>query len=306
MRAGIFLITSVDVGDATDGGDRITAVNLTRRIEPDELPPQLLRVSQKLSEETVLPEPEADEQQNDAADGEKGGEAREGGSGGSGESSGEGGSGGGGGASTDTLASAAAVSVTLAHYLGGPCLAFRPTALALLREPAHADVAATLAVTDHVTLGPAPGGEGGEGGGTDGWEDGGRWISGDLSVVCALVRRETARRGATSASVRVIWGDARWSRAQLLGEIARGHWGMCTAAVHDVFSEEGGRAQWGELVTSANERIVYAPRSEMTEEIDDDEEGEEGEEGEGGEESEEREGDGGGDEDEDMDEDPRT
>jgi hypothetical protein len=27
--------------------------------------------------------------------------------------------------------------------------------------------------------------------------------------------------------VYVFWGDARWSRAQLLGEIARGHWGLC-------------------------------------------------------------------------------
>ena len=26
-------------------------------------------------------------------------------------------------------------------------------------------------------------------------------------------------------AVQVFWGDARWSRAQLLGEIARGHWG---------------------------------------------------------------------------------
>jgi hypothetical protein len=34
--------------------------------------------------------------------------------------------------------------------------------------------------------------------------------------------------------VYVFWGDARWSRAQLLGEIARGHWGLCRASVADV------------------------------------------------------------------------
>jgi hypothetical protein len=30
-------------------------------------------------------------------------------------------------------------------------------------------------------------------------------------------------------TVMAFWGDARWSRAQLLGEIARGHWGLCKA-----------------------------------------------------------------------------
>ena len=34
----------------------------------------------------------------------------------------------------------------------------------------------------------------------------------------------------------VFWGDARWTRAQLLGEIARGHWGLCKASVTDFLS----------------------------------------------------------------------
>ena len=32
-----------------------------------------------------------------------------------------------------------------------------------------------------------------------------------------------------TGTVLCFWGDARWSRTQLLGEIARGHWGMCRA-----------------------------------------------------------------------------
>jgi hypothetical protein len=36
--------------------------------------------------------------------------------------------------------------------------------------------------------------------------------------------------------VLAFWGDARWSRAQLLGEIARGHWGLAKAGVGDLVS----------------------------------------------------------------------
>jgi len=34
--------------------------------------------------------------------------------------------------------------------------------------------------------------------------------------------------------VHCVWGDAQWSRTQLLGEIARGHWGLCTASVAEL------------------------------------------------------------------------
>lgn len=221
---GIYLITAVETGSASDGGDCITALNLTRRIEPSGLPPRLLRHAVECAEQVDLPTREAADADSEAADAE--------------------------GQATDAEAAvdvvdgeagtahpaAAAVTVTLEHYLGGPCIPFRPTGLALMRDPNNPEVQATLTVTDHVALGPLPGVVGtGDGGAPEGsageWEDGGRWISGDLAVVCALVRRETARRGGTHAAVRAVWGDARWARAQLLGEIARGHWGMCAAAV---------------------------------------------------------------------------
>ena len=44
----------------------------------------------------------------------------------------------------------------------------------------------------------------------------------------ARQRRADGRRG---REVLAFWGDARWSRAQLLGEIARGHWGLCRGSV---------------------------------------------------------------------------
>jgi putative AlgH/UPF0301 family transcriptional regulator len=64
------------------------------------------------------------------------------------------------------------------------------------------------------------------------------------------------------ARVLVFWGDARWSRAQLLGETARGHWGLCRATV-------------GEFIVSPEEvwpatlipgRLAFAPISAMTDE----------------------------------------
>lgn len=33
-------------------------------------------------------------------------------------------------------------------------------------------------------------------------------------------------RKANAVTVKCFWGDARWGRTQLLGEIARGGWGM--------------------------------------------------------------------------------
>ena len=66
--------------------------------------------------------------------------------------------------------------------------------------------------------------------------------------------------GRERGTVMVFWGDARWSRTQLLGEIARGHWGMCKANVKDVLSAAEDRMQ------GLKERLVFAPETEYTEE----------------------------------------
>jgi len=57
-----------------------------------------------------------------------------------------------------------------------------------------------------------------------------------------------------------FWGDARWSRTQLLGEIARGHWGMCKAGVLDVVARPRDRR------AGLEDRLVFAPITAMTEE----------------------------------------
>ena len=60
--------------------------------------------------------------------------------------------------------------------------------------------------------------------------------------------------------LKVFWGEARWQRTQLLGELARGDWGLCQARAGDLF--EPARSLWPQL--HRDQRPVVAPRSEMT------------------------------------------
>jgi hypothetical protein len=64
--------------------------------------------------------------------------------------------------------------------------------------------------------------------------------------------------GEGHGSVYVFWGDAQWSRAQLLGEIARGSWGLCRAGISELIAppEERYRGLTG--------RLAYAPLTEMS------------------------------------------
>lgn len=57
-----------------------------------------------------------------------------------------------------------------------------------------------------------------------------------------------------------IWGDARWTRAQLLGEIAKGDWGLCHANIGDLLA--GPSERWPKMAG----RLAIAPLSAMTEE----------------------------------------
>ena len=59
----------------------------------------------------------------------------------------------------------------------------------------------------------------------------------------------------------VFWGNAAWSRTQLLGEIARGHWGLCKASVAEVISPVEER--WAGL----DGRMAFAPITAMTEDF---------------------------------------
>jgi len=60
--------------------------------------------------------------------------------------------------------------------------------------------------------------------------------------------------------VMVFWGYAGWSRCQLMGEIARGSWGMCESEDADVLSL-GGPHLWKKVYP----RMIFAPKNEMSE-----------------------------------------
>ncbi|KAL1519218.1 hypothetical protein AB1Y20_003477 [Prymnesium parvum] len=58
-----------------------------------------------------------------------------------------------------------------------------------------------------------------------------------------------------------FWGDAQWSRTQLLGEIARGHWGLCRASVAEITTPPDQRRR------GLEGRLVFAPDTEMMEDF---------------------------------------
>lgn len=76
---------------------------------------------------------------------------------------------------------------------------------------------------------------------------------------------DTAEPQPAAGPVRVFvyWGYAGWSRCQLMGEIARGSWGLCKADPEDVISRSPSQV-W----TAVYPRLVFAPHSEMSESYD--------------------------------------
>lgn len=63
-----------------------------------------------------------------------------------------------------------------------------------------------------------------------------------------------------NGTVLAFVGNARWTRVQLLGEIAKTSWGLCQAQTMDLFQPAS------ELYDSVFSRLVYAPESEMSRE----------------------------------------
>lgn len=59
-------------------------------------------------------------------------------------------------------------------------------------------------------------------------------------------------RGGVNPRVHVFKGHARWSRSQLMNEIARGDWGLCLATPRDLTSawRQTGDAFWRSLYDS--------------------------------------------------------
>ena len=156
----------------------------------------------------------------------------------------------------------------LVHHIGGPCFAH---GLALYPLPPLASGAAA---------GPLPAGVRRIG------NQGGCWIGGEIAAVCQAAAAQpgwkaSGSSGAEKPRLQLYWGDARWSRTQLLGELARGNWGMCRAAWHDVFGAPGspppplladpfaagpagGASCWAALQAADPPRLVFAAASEMT------------------------------------------
>ena len=95
--------------------------------------------------------------------------------------------------------------------------------------------------------------------------DGGAWVFGGLDSVLQAVVADLgadAREPKPERVVQCFWGTAGWTRTQLLGEIARGSWGVCPCTRADVFDRDmSAGALYGEIVES--DRIIYAPKNEM-------------------------------------------
>ena len=69
-------------------------------------------------------------------------------------------------------------------------------------------------------------------------------------------------RSPTRAKVLCFFGTAQWNRSQLLGEIARGHWGLTKSEPVDV-----ARAETAYRRAMDSGSLVFAPLTEMTEEF---------------------------------------
>ena len=90
-----------------------------------------------------------------------------------------------------------------------------------------------------------------------------------------------AAPGGEGGTVLCFWGNATWSRTQLLGEIARGHWGLCKGLRHAPLlhpppphglTRRGTQGSVQEITTPATARwaglqgrLAFAPVTEMTE-----------------------------------------
>jgi len=110
--------------------------------------------------------------------------------------------------------------VAVVHHRGGPCMDPWITAITLL----HATHPDELEGKKWIRVGG---------------KQGGLWVVGALEQVALLAGEDVQRRGEGSkALVKAFWGTARWSRTQLLGELAQGGWGMCRAEAADAFPTE--------------------------------------------------------------------
>eukprot|EP00039_Didymoeca_costata_P018442 m.333469 g.333469 ORF g.333469 m.333469 type:complete len:516 (+) comp17149_c0_seq1:199-1746(+) len=146
-------------------------------------------------------------------------------------------------------------TANVTHAIGGPCETYSANSVSVLTNTSPHELSdANVKV---------------------GLQHGGLCCTGDLDDVLAVARSDASRRAADNGNhatpepvVATYWGDARWSRTQLLGELARGSWGVCRAELNDILQSQTDRTTgelslWKNLIDS--DRLIYAPKSEMME-----------------------------------------
>ena len=129
--------------------------------------------------------------------------------------------------------------VKLKHFIGGPCYQTKCFAMCALHAT-HPDEINNIKSVRVVG------------------NQGGMWVgSTNVKEVAKIAKSDHERLYDSMDNppcyVNVYWGDARWSRTQLLGELARGSWGMCRADLKDIFVQATEYASVSSTTTTAND-----------------------------------------------------
>ncbi len=139
------------------------------------------------------------------------------------------------------LAAPPLARLTLHHFVGGPVSPADAMALALWpRPPESRPPNVSLIRTE---------------------ESGATWAVGSPRQIALELARQIPEG---ALAMQIYWGSAGWTRVQLLGEMARGSWGLCAAQGEDVFAARGAHPATVYSAILAANRPVYAPQSEMT------------------------------------------
>ena len=136
----------------------------------------------------------------------------------------------------------------ITHYIGGPCCPEMPYCLAVIDKSEQnlitfrkedANIVKTITYDNYIIL------------------------FSKLEVIIYLqghyphMFKQDAR---DNINLRVIWGLAGWSRTQLLGEIAKGSWGMCRGDINELFPIQ--KQLWESLNKSS--RPIYSGANDFS------------------------------------------
>eukprot|EP00658_Telonema_sp_P-2_P056429 TRINITY_DN4487_c0_g1_i10.p1 TRINITY_DN4487_c0_g1~~TRINITY_DN4487_c0_g1_i10.p1 ORF type:complete len:238 (-),score=65.90 TRINITY_DN4487_c0_g1_i10:428-1141(-) len=144
--------------------------------------------------------------------------------------------------------------IKVCHSIGGPCAPGVGFAMAVLRSPEQ--------LTEF--LGPQGAGDGVQ---PVLVEEDGVLIYGPTHKVMEHVKKEA--QAGLNVVMLVYWGLAGWTKTQLLGELARGSWGMCKGSLQDATfvspADMSGVTEGVDLwaAVSNAERPIFAPDNEM-------------------------------------------